>query len=243
MNREPPKHLNNVIFNEYTVFLLLEEERTKALRNIYKKRGSAKTPKGKALGKLDLPPRYQHLDLSTEWFIRRLYSPNPIEESQVSAQTWAQIDPVTFTFLNHLTATLKHKCHNTRKTTNMFQALVWETQGVPVSLSTLPTGSHDKQPAAAPPPPSPSDKPKKDLGTWFDDWFQTTNPDSAPPEPKSPPRQDAHLGSWLEKLFRSSKIAPLQSDPLCASMCQEPRYQEVDMTDDEIREMWQNTKG
>jgi hypothetical protein len=38
-------------------------------------------------------------------------------------------------------------------------------------------------------------------------------------------------------MFRSSKIAPLQFDPLSDS--EESRFQEVDVTDDEIREMWQ----
>ena len=242
MNTEPPKHLNTVIFNEYTLFLLLEEERNKALRNVYKKKRSTKMPKGKALSELNIPPRYQHLDLSTDWFICRLYSPSPIQDSQVFAQIWGQLDQITLTFLNRLVTMLKHMCCNTRKTTNMFQALVWETQGVPVSLSTLPRGTHDKQAAAA---AAALDKPKKDLGSWFDDWFQNPSPgpDSAASKLKSPPRQEAHLGNRFEQLIRSSKIAPLQSDPLGDNMSQEQRYQEVDMTDDEIRQMWQETKG
>jgi hypothetical protein len=98
-------------FNDYTVFLVLEEERAK--------------PKSRdEKCSVNLPLRYQHLDLSVEWFVSRFE--RPVSEPEGSTQIWKQLDIHAYMILRDLTRVLKKKKREKqlRDPANIFQALV-----------------------------------------------------------------------------------------------------------------------
>jgi hypothetical protein len=110
-------------FNDYTVFLVLEEERAKTkLACDAKCSVNTESIRDQKETTLNLPPRYQHLDLSAEWFISRLES--PVQEPEDSAQIWKQLDTFSYLILRDLTKVLKKKHDQLRKPANIFQALV-----------------------------------------------------------------------------------------------------------------------
>lgn len=132
---QSPKHLGNrpssqfsskiPSFNEYVVFLVLEEERSNALRSVYGKGNSDLACINDATKEeeaLDLPSRYQHLTLTAEWFISRLNK--PVQERKASAELWKALDKVSYLLIRDLTRYLIQRSNKSKKPTNMFQALV-----------------------------------------------------------------------------------------------------------------------
>lgn len=105
-------------FNDYTVFLVLEEERAKL------KSRDEKCSVNAECNRLNLPLRYQHLDLSVEWFISRFE--RPVSEPEGSTQMWKQLDIDAYLVLRDLTRVLNKKKREKqlRDPANIFQALV-----------------------------------------------------------------------------------------------------------------------
>jgi hypothetical protein len=162
--------MHEIQFNEYAIFLLLEEERTLRLKSRAAKVADSSdksTVNEGSSAKLELPPRYQHLNLSAEWFISKLNG--PIQEREPSVQLWKTLDRVTLICLRHLTSDIRKWCNQTTQMpTNQFQAYVWEAQRASESRI-------DSHYLSKPPTPQKESSRKQDLGTWFDSWFQTSN--------------------------------------------------------------------
>lgn len=81
-----------------------------------------------------------------------------------------------------------------------------------------------------------SSTPKQDLGNWFDSWFQETHANTPAAPTQKPQENEEDLGTWFEALSTNPYTEPLQYDPLSES--ESSRCQEVDMTDQQIRDMW-----
>ena len=123
-------------FSEHTLFLILEEKRAEALKRLYEKRSNADaTIEDTEHGTyLHLPPKYKHLNLTTEWLVTRLNK--PICENAVLANAWEQLDELSCLLLRDLTKVLQRKLNQSKKPTNnsagrpslaptnMFQAFV-----------------------------------------------------------------------------------------------------------------------
>lgn len=224
-------------FNEYTIFLLLEEERALRLKEVDEKSHTKDMPSqivaNEVVGSVKLPPRYRDLDLSIEWFISRL--DGPVNDSEASAQKWKQLDRATLTYLGYLTTKLRLEYLELRRPRNQFEGFVREAQRNSVPLLASCTGTctsskHVKSPI----------KPKQDLGAWFDNWFKNGTDDNS--SPASQPHQESQddLGTCFERLFRSPGVASLQNEMLSGAGASnnESRFQEVDMSDKEIVELW-----
>ena len=225
------RHGTHAQFNEYTIFLLLEEERTHRLIEVKEKRQTKSTHRKVSADEvavnLKLPPRYQDLGLSIEWFMSRLDS--PVNDSEASAQEWKQLDRTTVTHLSHLTAKLRLEHPEHRHPRNQFEGFVQEAQRNLVTLPAICSSKHLKTQV----------KPKPDLGAWFDNWFQgDTNKGALDSQPNRDKYDD--LGTCFERLFESPKIASLQSEMFSTADASngQSRFKEVDMSDKEIVDLW-----
>jgi hypothetical protein len=104
-------------FSEYMLFVVLENQRNKELREIYKRRLS--NPRndcdtnenfvhdGVILQKA--PPRYQNLHLTSDWFISKLTSKTRPLPSKACEQAWKSLDQHTKLFLSDTAAILRDR--------------------------------------------------------------------------------------------------------------------------------------
>ena len=147
------QYRSDMMFDEFTLFLLLEDEQSKALKEVYKaRRGSAIDTgcdvDGRRNLNLKLPPRYRHLHhISVEWLIARLESPMIPLATDASVRTWRDLDRVTLTSLRDLKTTLI-KMYPV-ELGNSFNTLVQEARETQM----------------------------QELGAWFESWFQGPSPE------------------------------------------------------------------
>lgn len=98
--------------NEFTVFVLLEQERNQRLRDVYHRRctsndvlASRVTTKTEALPCSS--PRYQMLDLSTEWFVKKLLTFKRLQTSKLELDWKTRLDRKSVLFIEDVTAALR----------------------------------------------------------------------------------------------------------------------------------------
>ena len=224
-------------FTEYTIFLLLEEERTHRLQEVDGQR-QTKYVTGEDVAdevaeNVERPCRYQNLDTSAAWFVSRLNS--PVNYSEASAQEWNQLDETTLTYLGYLTTKLRLEYLESMQPKNQFEMFVREAQ---IKSETHPVKPYSNMAASTKHLKS-SIKTKPELGAWFDNWFQSESQRSALGSQSHQDRQDC-LGNCFESLFESPHIEQLQKKMLSAGDAsnRQSKYQEVDMSDKEIVELW-----
>ncbi|KAL7477784.1 hypothetical protein ACHAW6_003581 [Cyclotella cf. meneghiniana] len=103
-------------FNEYNLFLLLEQERNLKLKEVYQSK-CMKTHVNydeQVNNKYDhgrnslpsYPPRYQNLHFPAEWFISKLKDPRRPLPTKSSAQAWKSLDQMSMMFLRDLSVVL-----------------------------------------------------------------------------------------------------------------------------------------
>ena len=112
----------NCSLDEYSLFLILEQERNRKLKEVYQKRGvvvvhdeesvSTSAHSDLPLG-LIFPPRYYNLkkNFSLEWFVARLNSTRRPLPTKASALSWKGLDQMTFMFIRDLAAILRDRCN------------------------------------------------------------------------------------------------------------------------------------
>jgi hypothetical protein len=99
-------------FNEYTLFLILEQERNLKLREVYHKRGinlvhdDDSLARNQDTGLPSYPPRYHNLCFSANWFISKLNSRQPLP-TKASAESWRSLDRMSKMFLQDVAAVLR----------------------------------------------------------------------------------------------------------------------------------------
>lgn len=103
-------------FNEYTLFLILEQERNLKLKEIYRKKGTLTTSQevevGKVRGDTGLPmypPRYHSLHFSADWFVSRLNNKIRPLSTKTSAQRWDALDSISKAFIHDVAAVLRDR--------------------------------------------------------------------------------------------------------------------------------------
>ena len=107
-------------FDEYSLFLILEQERNLKLKEVYHKRGfvvhdeesvSTSAHSDLPLG-LIFPPRYYNLkkNFSLERFVARLNSTRRPLPTKASATSWKSLDQMTLMFIRDLAAILRDQC-------------------------------------------------------------------------------------------------------------------------------------
>lgn len=107
-------------FDEYSLFLMLEQERNLKLKEVYHKRGvvvhdeesvSTSSHADLPLG-LIFPPRYYNLkkNFSLERFVAGLNSTRHPLPSKASATSWKSLDQMTLMFIRDLAAILRDQC-------------------------------------------------------------------------------------------------------------------------------------
>lgn len=124
-------------FSEYTLFLILEEERNLKLKEVYHKRCVSNLTSNEErtcdndeedTGLPAYPPRYQNLHFSVEWFISRLNNSRRPLPTKVSSHAWKSLDQITALFLQDIAGVLKDRydenyqeaCHSTPVHTPIF---------------------------------------------------------------------------------------------------------------------------
>jgi hypothetical protein len=112
---EAPATINKP-FDEYTLFLLLEQERNQALKEVYRKRGvpalvhdDEVASRIECTGLPSFPPRYQNLHYSLEWFVSRLNNPRRPIPTKSTAQSWKTLDQMSIAFLKDVSAILRDR--------------------------------------------------------------------------------------------------------------------------------------
>lgn len=110
MMRSNEERINSL--DEYTIFLMLEKERTAKLREVYRSSrldfsksgrksdsGDSKLPK--------FPPRYQCLDLPAEWFVSES---NRVQQKTQPTEDWnSELDQETKMFLQDMVNALRER--------------------------------------------------------------------------------------------------------------------------------------
>jgi hypothetical protein len=104
-------------FNEYTIFMLLEQERNLKLKEVYHNQGDlniahhGKKPISKKQwsGLPSYPPRYHNLMLPIEWFISRLNNPRRPSPTKASADSFKSLDQISVSFLRDVAAILRER--------------------------------------------------------------------------------------------------------------------------------------
>ena len=106
-------------FNEYTLFLILEQERNSKLKEIYRKKGTITTRQEENVRKVRedtglpmYPPRYQSLGFSAEWFVSRLNNKIRPLPTKTSAQRWDTLDRISKEFIHDVAAVLRDRNNN-----------------------------------------------------------------------------------------------------------------------------------
>lgn len=123
-------------FNEYTLFLILEQERNLKLREVYHKRGinlvhddETFVKKGDT-GLPGYPPRYHNLNFSADWFVSKLNLRQPLP-TKASAESWRSLDRMTKMFLQDVAVILRDEysgnyqteCHTPRSTPTLNRSM------------------------------------------------------------------------------------------------------------------------
>jgi hypothetical protein len=112
---ETPMTVAKKPFDEYTLFLLLEQERNSKLKEVYHKRGvpnvvhdEDQNAPNKSTELPAYPPRYYNLSsLSADWFISKLNNPRRPLPTKTSMQSWKALDQISMAFLRDLAAILR----------------------------------------------------------------------------------------------------------------------------------------
>merc|ERR1719410_1295512 len=181
---------------EYRLFLLLEKKRVMKLRELYQDRSSnvPKTPRQSSHGGVlpKLPPRYQCLDLSVQWFISEISKQKKlVSVNNMSKDQWRALDHATKVFLQDVLHILREQLAESRS----------------FSPRSRPPCAPSPSPSTITPPSSPLTLP------------QASSEDTILPKENE---TQARRGGKITAYPQGRRI-------------------EVDMTDDEIRSLWNRT--
>jgi hypothetical protein len=134
-------------FDEYTLFLILEQERNMKLKEVYHKRGVPNIVHDddqdapESTGLPAYPPRYHNLSsLSAKWFVSKLNSPRRPLPTKTSTQSWKALDQISMTFLKDLAAILRDEYNE-----------AYQKEHTPVSTPTTLNRSMTITPVPSPP--------------------------------------------------------------------------------------------
>lgn len=102
-------------FDEYTLFLILEEQRNLKLKEVYHKRGlnlvhdEDEDQRSVDVDLPNYPPRYHNLNYTAQWYISKLNGPRRPIPTKASAQSWKNLDQMSLSFLRAMAAILRDR--------------------------------------------------------------------------------------------------------------------------------------